>query len=454
MKPHYTVVVVGGGQAGLSVSYCLGQLGVEHVVLEQHGIGYAWREQRWDSFCLVTPNWQCQLPGYAYSGSEPDGFMAKREIVEYLENYVAHTRPPLCLGVSVARIRFGSGVGRFELETSEGPLTADHVVMAVGAYHRPIVPPFAEQLSAHIVQINSRDYKNPQGIPEGDVLVVGSGQSGCQIAEDLFFAGRTVHLCLGDAPRSPRVYRGKDVVAWLDEMGYYDLPVEAHPNVNMTRDKTNHYLTGRDGGREIDLRRLALQGMNLYGFLKGMSEFDVEFEPDLAARLDAADSVYNGIRKLIDDYIAKRGLSIAEEPPYIPPWAPERESTKLNLQDANVKSVIWCIGFRSDFGFVEIPVFDIRGYPRHTRGISEVEGLYFIGLPWLHTWGSGRFAGVGRDAKHIAEHIETMERFRHDAALTTSPEEVAPASADLATEPATTFGPVVASVAADTNGSV
>lgn len=413
MKRQYSVVVVGAGQAGLSASHHLKQAGIEHIVLEKAEPGHAWRNERWDTFCLVTPNWQCQLPGFPYDGPEPNGFMKKGEIVAYLERYRAWVNPPLECGVEVLRIAKLGDV--FSVHTSHGSITADHVILAAGAYHTAIVPPFANELPSDVTQVHSRDYRNPESLPAGAVLVVGSGQSGCQIAEDLHFAGRKVHLCLGDAPRSPRIYRGKDVVAWLDDMGYYDTPVEAHPDVDTTRDKTNHYLTGRDGGREIDLRQRALEGMQLYGYFRGVSAGVCQFAPDLSRRLDAADETYNGIRALIDKYIAKQQLDVPAEPAYTPVWRPEMEPTELDLRANDVTSVVFCIGFRSNFRFVEVPVFDERGYPRHRRGVSEAPGLYFLGLPWLHTWGSGRMAGVGRDAQHVVQHIVAQSAVRERA---------------------------------------
>jgi putative flavoprotein involved in K+ transport len=237
------------------------------------------------------------------------------------------------------------------------------------------------------------------------VLVVGSGQSGCQIAEDLQLAGRKVHLAVGNAPRCARRYRGRDVVEWLDAMGYYDVPIEQHPNREQVRDKTNHYVTGRDGGRDIDLRRFALEGMKLYGPFGAADGAHLRFTGGLRANLDAADDVYRSINRTIDAYIEKAGIAAPLDGTYVPVWEPEAEVLELDLAAANVTSVIWSIGFRSDFAWVKVPVFDGRGYPVHTRGVTSKQGLYFIGLPWLHTWGSGRFSGVGRDAKHLVEQI-------------------------------------------------
>ncbi len=283
------VVVVGGGQAGLSVAHALQRRGLRPLVLERQRIGYAWEQQRWDSFCLVTPNWQCRLPDFPYDGPDPEGFMGRNEIVEYLRRFAARIAADVREGVQVSRlVRHGRG---YRLFTSEGEIEADQVVVATGAYHRPRRHPQAERLPASVVQLDARDYRNPGQLPPGPVLVVGSGQSGCQIAEDLFLAGRTVHLSVGSAPRSPRRYRGRDVVDWLDRMGYYDQPITQHADPRAVRSKTNHYLTGRDGGREIDLRRRALEGMVLHGRLLELAPERILFANDLAANLDQADAV-------------------------------------------------------------------------------------------------------------------------------------------------------------------
>ncbi len=415
LASHYPVVIVGGGQAGLSVSYHLKQAKIDHVILEKQRVAESWRSKRWDNFCLVTPNWQCQLPGFPYAGGDPKGFMKKDEIVEYVQAYADSFDAPVKQGVSVSEVRRNALVGCFELDTSAGTLSADQVVMAIGGYHTPAIPALSKNIPESVLQLHSSEYKNSESLPEGAVLVVGSGQSGCQIAEDLHLAGRKVHLILGDAPRSPRFYRGKDVVEWLDEFKYYDIPIDRHPDVDMVRNKTNHYLTGRDGGREIDLRQFALEGMKLYGFLTEAKDGVLHFAPDLTARLDAADQVYNGIRKLIDDYIEKQGLNAPPEPAYDPPWSPSEEPQSLDLAKAQIGAMIWCTGFRSDFSMLKLPVFNERGYPIYERGITREPGLYFIGLPWLYTWGSGRFSGVARDAKHLFGHILRHHEQKHAA---------------------------------------
>jgi putative flavoprotein involved in K+ transport len=398
------VIVIGGSQAGLSVSHCLTRAGIAHVVFEANRVGHAWRTQRWDSFCLVTPNWQCRLPGFPYDGGDPYGFMPRDEIVAYIEAYAASFDAPLRQGVRVLAVR--PGPRGFEVDTTEGAYLAGSVVVAIGGYHVARLPPMAGSLPDGIVQIHSSAYRNPQQLPPGAVLVVGTGQSGCQIAEDLHLAGRTVHLCVGSAPRVSRRYRGRDVVEWLEMMGHYDVPVEQHPLGIAVRGKSNHYVTGRDGGRDIDLRLFATQGMRLHGRLLGVEGGRLRLGGDLARNLDEADGSNARIKAGIDEFITAQGLEAPGEPPYAPPWSPGEMAASLDLDGEGIGAVVWSMGFRADFSFIDAPVFDANGAPVHRRGVTAVDGLYFLGLPWLHSWGSGRFAGVGRDAGFLVEAIK------------------------------------------------
>ncbi|MDB6049381.1 MAG: dependent oxidoreductase [Pseudomonas sp.] len=406
--PHHSVIVVGGGQAGLSASYYLQQHGIDHLLLEKHSLTHTWRNQRWDAFSLVTPNWQCALPGYTYSdefnGKDPHGFMKKDEINAYLSGFVKSVSAPVLEGVAVQRV-VPRAIGGYEVHTSKGEFSADQVIVASGGYHTPIIPRLAERLPTGIQQFHSEQYRNPHTLPAGNILVVGSGQSGAQIAEDLHVAGRKVYLAVGDAPRCARFYRGKDVVDWLAEMGYYDIGVDAHPLREGVRDNTNHYVTGRDGGRDIDLRKFAREGMQLFGRLQGLEKGRLQFFDNLGASLDSADAVYNRINTSIDNYIEKNALDAPAGERYMPVWTPEQERKELDLHGEGITSIIWCIGFTPDFTWVEAPVFNGRGHPGHQRGITAQPGLYFLGLPWLYTWGSGRFSGVARDAQYVVEHL-------------------------------------------------
>ncbi len=406
---HHSVVVIGGGQAGLSLSHYLTQRGIDHLVIEKNDPVHAWRDQRWDTFCLVTPNWQCKLPGWDYAGDDPHGFMRKDEIVAYLAGFVKHVDAPLLTHCAVRRVA-RRAEGGYRIATARGDFTADQVVVASGGYHVPIVPRLAERLPRDILQLHSEQYRNPQALPAGAVLVVGNGQSGSQIAEDLHLAGRQVVLATGDAPRCARFYRGKDVVDWLAEMNYYDMPVDDHPLREGVRDNTNHYVTGRDGGRDIDLRKFAAEGMQLYGLLQGLDGEVLRFAPDLASNLAHADRIYNGINASIDKFIAQRCIDAPPGSVYEPGWQVPQERETLALRTAGITSVVWCIGFQPDFSWLEAPVFNGRGHPGHVRGVTAQKGLYFLGLPWLHTWGSGRFSGVARDALFLAEQIDQLHQ--------------------------------------------
>jgi putative flavoprotein involved in K+ transport len=408
---HYEAVVVGGGQAGLSVSACLTRAGVDHIVFEKNTAMHKWRDERWDHFCLVTPNWQCQLPGHLYDGADPHGFMVKEEILAYLDAFRRKVDAPLREQTEVVSVeRQGE---HFRVETAAGACTADAVFLATSLYGQPFQPRAAERIPEGVAQLHSRDYRNAQSLPAGPVVVVGSGQSGAQIAEDLFLSGREVHLVTGNAPRCARFYRGRDVVDWLWDIGQYAITV-ADDGMGRKRHDTNHYLTGRDGGRDIDLRAFARQGMRLYGRLNDIRSGKMLFEPNLAKNLDEADRVYNGINALIDRHIAAKGISAPEGGVYSPVWAPAFEPTALDL--SGVAAVIWATGFTPDWSFVRDPIFDGTGYPIQRRGVTREPGLYVIGLPWLWTWGSGRFLSVGRDAEHLVSVEQARRRERAKAA--------------------------------------
>jgi putative flavoprotein involved in K+ transport len=393
---HYGAVVVGGGQAGLSVSAHLAQAGVDHVVFEKKTAMHKWRDERWDNFCLVTPNWQCQLPDHPYDGADPHGFMVKHEILAYLDAFRAKQDPPIVEHTAVTAVeREGDA---FRVETAQGACTADAVFLATSLYGEPFAPRCAERVPETVVQLHSQDYRNPAALPDGPVIVVGSGQSGAQIAEDLHLAGRDVHLVTGNAPRCARFYRGRDVVDWLWDIGQYEITVAAE-GMGRKRHETNHYLTGRDGGRDIDLRAFALKGMKLYGRLDDVRAGKMRFAANLTKNLNEADRVYNGINALIDRHIQEKGISTPEGGVYSPVWSPDHEPAELDLN--GVAAIIWATGFTPDWSFVREPIFDGTGYPIQRRGVTHAPGLYVIGLPWLWTWGSGRFLSVGRDAEHL-----------------------------------------------------
>ena len=387
------------------MSYCLTEQGVDHVVLDRNRPGYDWRERRWDSFCLVTPNWQCQLPGFPYAGPDPDGFMVRDEIADYLERYAVSFGPPLVSGTEVSRLRRRRD-GVFELTSPAGDLTADQVVVATGPYQLPAIPPAGQRLPDGIEQLHSSQYRQPWQLPPGAVLVVGTGQSGCQIAEDLHLAGRQVHLAVGSAPRVARRYRGRDVVAWLDDMGYYDKGIDEFADAD-ERPAAGQPLRDRAGRRPRHRpagvrpgRHAAVRPAGAASTAGGSS-----FADDLAANLDHADEVSESIKDSVDTFIDATGADAPSEARYTPVWTPPSGPGQLDLERAGVSAVIWSTGFGRDYRWIDVPVFDGRGYPTHDRGVTNCPGLYFLGLPWLHTWGSGRFSGVARDAWHLADQV-------------------------------------------------
>jgi putative flavoprotein involved in K+ transport len=398
---HFPAVIVGGGQAGLAVSRHLVNASVEHVVIERSSVAHEWRDGRWDNFTLVTPNWHCRLPGYTYDGPDPDGFMTRDQTYAWVRGFADSFDAPVAEGVEVRLVAQRPG-GGFVVETSAGTITADTVTSATGGYHLPVMPTWAGAVPDSVHQVHSHEYRNAGQLPDGPVLVVGTGQSGTQIAEDLHLEGRTVHLAVGRAPRVARFYRGRDCMTWLAEMGVYDVAVSTRGLAK--RESTNHYVTGRDGGRDIDLRAFALQGMHLHGRALGVDGGALLFDDTLTANLDYADSVAESIKNDIDAYITREGIDAPLEERYVPVWRPEPGEQALAFDE--ISSIVWAIGFRADWSWLgDLDVLDADGHPAHERGLTRVEGFQFIGLPWLHTWGSGRFHAIARDSEHVAAII-------------------------------------------------
>jgi putative flavoprotein involved in K+ transport len=403
-------LVIGAGQAGLATSYWLTQAGVQHLVLErQTRLGGSWHD-RWDSFCLVAPNYTLLLPGMPYDGPDPDGFMPRDEVARYVQEYAARIAAPVRLGACVRRLAAANG--GFEAHTDAGTLTSRNVVLATGPYQKPRIPEASRRLPKGLQQLHSHDYRRPAQLAEGGVLVVGTGQSGTQIAEELHQAGRDVHLAISTCPAVPRRYRGRDVIWWLlqsflhgDEVGVHFPTVDDLPSP-AARFGCFPHLSGKDGGHDISLRRLARQGVRLYGRLESASGSRVRFSDDLAERLAAVDQAFDQeFRPLFDAYIAAAGIEAPadDRPPpddFVPPT-----SAELDLGAEGIGSVIWATGYELDFGWLDLPVLDEWGYPRHTRGITIHPGLYVVGLPWLYSEPSSVFAGVGADAAHVVEHL-------------------------------------------------
>jgi putative flavoprotein involved in K+ transport len=406
MSQAVDTVIVGGGQSGLATSYYLKLRDCEHVVLEQASQpGDAWRNGRWDSFTLVTPNWAFRLPGAEYSDDAPDAFMPRNEVVARLERYVQDNDLPVRFETKVASVQLREKPSGYLVTTNAGDFEARNVVMATGLFQGPRIPEFSSDISASVTQLHSGQYRSPGSIPDGAVLVVGSAQSGCQIADELRRSGRSVYLCVGGAGRVPRRYRGKDIVEWLDLAGWFDQTVESLPSPR-AKFAANPHVSGRDGGQSLNLHQFARDGVVLLGHLLGADNNRIVLAPDLKESLAKADRAEAEILRMVDAYIERSGLDVAaEELPALDDGYRLGDTTNLDLTAAGITCIVWAVGYTFDFGLVELPVFDSDGYPVQDRGVTGYAGLYFVGLPWLHTRKSGLFLGIGEDAEHVAASI-------------------------------------------------
>ena len=397
-------VVVGAGQAGLAVSHCLTQLGREHVVLERGEVGETWRSERWDSFRLNTPARWLQLPGHEYGGDEPDAFLTRDEAVAYFEDYAAAIGGEIRTGVGVRSVRRRDD-GRFELETSDGAYTSANVVVASGSFRRPTARPIGQGP----YDLHASQYRNPDQLPEGGVLVVGSGQTGCQIAAELNRAGRDVYLCVGRCPSVPLWYRGRSIYDWYVDSGVMDDTVETLPSP-AARLVCNPTITSADVPHLVGPRRLAREGVTLVGRLEAVDGDRARFAGDANLRLSEMDDAVALFKRRFDEHAASGAEELPEddaepEEPRAVPEVPE-----LDLGRAGVDTVLWANGWRPDYGWIELPILDEHGWPRQTRGSAEVDGLYFVGLHWLHKRKSTLLVGVGEDAEHVAASLDARQR--------------------------------------------
>ena len=394
MADDVRVAVVGAGQAGLAVSRELAARGVEHLVLERSRVGQTWRD-RWDSFCLVTPSWTLSLPGAPYPGDDPHGYAPRAEIVAYLEAYA--TGAPVREGVDVTGLEAGPD-GRFLVRTSGGDLRAESVVVCTGAYQRPHRPPGVAELPAELV-LDAEGYRNPSALPDGTVLVVGAGQTGCQIAEELCRAGRDVVLACGRAPWAPRRPYGIDLIDWLVRTPWFETPVAALPSP-AARLTANIQATGHEGGHDLHYRTLQAMGVRLAGRLAGADKRRVYLADDLPASVAFGDARYADLRTYLRTHLGDQ----APELPDPPGFSADPPAT-LDLD--GVGAVVCTAGFRPDYtGWVRLPAFDPMGFPLTDDGASTVvPGLYFCGVHFLRTRKSSLIFGVGEDAAMVARAV-------------------------------------------------
>ena len=408
MSQRINTVIVGGGQAGLAISYYLKQEGREHVVLERAtAVANAWRNERWDSFTLVTPNFQVRMPGAEYNGDDPYGFMSKEEVVKYFYDYVERFDLPVHCGVEVFSVE--NQGKRYVVRTSEGDYETDNVVIATGLYQSPRIPLFSAHISSNILQIHSSQYRNPSSLPSGAVLVVGTGQSGAQIAQELYQSGRKVYLSIGSAGRVPRRYRGKDINDWFTWMGMFDTKVEELKSPKL-KFHAHPQISGKNGGQSLNLHQFSREGVVLLGHVRDAREGRLIIAPDLKETLAKVDQFEIDVLKMVDEFIVRNGLTAPPQTvPQLRDGYEQEVITELNLEEAGISIIIWAIGYSFDFSMVKLPVVDADGYPLQKRGVTEYGGLYFLGMPWLHSRKSGILFGVGDDAAYLAAHIAASD---------------------------------------------
>lgn len=409
MREQHDTVVIGGGQAGLAMSHHLRQHSREHIVLERHQVAERWRSERWDSLYFQLPNRWLELPGKAYDGSDPEGFSPKADVLRFLLDYAREIAAPVRTGVEVIALRQNVDES-YLVETSEGAIEARHVVIATGPFQHALIPNFSRAIPASVLQIDAAHYRNPEQLPKGAVLVVGSGNSGTQIADELLRSGRRVFLAISRHIRVPRRYRGKDLIWWYEELGRFDVKIDTFPD---RRYPPTAIMTGINGGYDLAPRHLGSAGVTLLGRLQGAADGELGFAEDAEEILAAADRGHASFIEAADALATTPGMrSVVEREEAPPELSPLRSdyARSINLVRENITTIIWASGYRFGFDWVHLPIIDANGAPVQRRGVTECRGVYFLGLHWMHTFRSAILAFMGRDAAYLADHIDQLHR--------------------------------------------
>jgi putative flavoprotein involved in K+ transport len=386
------------------MSRCLSERGIDHVVLERGEVAHRWRTHSWDSLRLLTPNWMTRLPGFRYDGTTPDGFMNVGEVVSFLEKYARVSNAPVVTGTTVQEV---DAVGRrFRVVTDRGTWSAASVVIATGYCDVPAVPAAHRQLPPSIAQFVAGDYRNPAQLPPGGVLVVGASSSGIQIADELQQSGRRVTLAVGRHTRLPRIYRGRDILWWLDRLGALTQDIASVHNIDVSRQQPSLQLVGRTDNATLDLDVLHRRGVRVVGRFQSVVNGRAIFKDDLLENSAAADCKLAGLRERIDTLITESGVAAGGPEPFVPTWLHFTSApTEVDLRADDIRSVVWATGYRRAYPWLRIPVVDRRGEVIHRGGITPHQGLYILGLNFMRRRNSSFIDGVGADAEVLADDL-------------------------------------------------
>ncbi len=400
------VIVIGAGHAGLAASYDLQQRSIDHRVLERGEIANSWKHERWDSLKLLTPNWQSKLPGFSYAGDDPDGFMTMPNVIRFVEDYADAINPPLTTGAEVTSV-VSDGTG-YIVASSVGSWRCKAVVIASGACNIPNLPVAAAQLPSNINSLTPHHYRNPQQLEPGGVLIVGASATGLQLADEIRQAGHEVIVATGEHVRMPRTYRGKDIQFWLHKTGILDERYDMIDDVNRARNLPSPQLVGALDPGILDLNRLSAAGAKIVGRLMGFRDSKALFSGSLKNVCALADLKMNRMLDTIDEWVQQESQLVASlpEPERFPATGvDDAPSLSIDLIDRNVRTVIWCTGFRPNYNWLNVDVFDHKGRIRHNGGIIEEPGLYVVGLPVLRRRKSSFIHGAEDDVADIGEHL-------------------------------------------------
>lgn len=399
------VIVIGAGHAGLAMSHCLGESGIEHVVLERGEIANSWRHERWDSLTLLTPNWQSSLPGFRYSGDDPDGYMAMPELINFIDEYAAASAAPVRTHTAVTSVRADNGHYDVSADGEEWQCRA--VVLASGACNLPVVPAVGDNVPAGIRTFTPHQYRSPAQLPEGGVLVVGASATGLQLADEIHSSGRPTTIASGEHVRMPRVYRGRDILWWMVNSGIMDETYDSVDDIVRARRLPSPQLVGSRDRATLDLNAMTDKGVRLTGRLMGFRDKVAQFSGSLRNVCALADLKLGRLLDTIDEWAATSDDAPAYAPPerFAPTRVPESPVLTLDLDKAGIRTIVWATGFRPDYSWLDVPVLDRKGQLRHDGGIVESPGMYVIGLPVLRRRKSSFIHGVEDDARDLHAHL-------------------------------------------------